>query len=55
MSQPTIENVYAAIDALYHSQKIEGKEEASKWLDQFQQSVNVFKTIIYTIPFVKEE
>ena len=26
---------YQAIDALYHSQQIEGKEPASKWLDQF--------------------
>ena len=40
MAQPTVANVYAAIDALYHTQQIEGKEAASKWLDQFQQSVS---------------
>lgn len=39
MSQPTIEHVYAAIDALYHTQQVEGTEAASKWLDEFQRSV----------------
>lgn len=39
MDRPTISHVYEAIDALYHSQEINGKEPAGKWLDQFQQSV----------------
>ncbi|XP_057317211.1 transportin-3-like [Hydractinia symbiolongicarpus] len=39
MERPTISHVYEAIDALYHSPEIHGKEPAGKWLDQFQQSV----------------
>jgi len=36
---PTINHVYAAIDTLYHTEGVEGKEDASKWLDQFQRSL----------------
>lgn len=50
MEQPTIAHVYAAIDALYHSQNIEGKEQASKWLDKFQQSVSQY--IVFNSLFI---
>jgi len=40
MEAPTINHVYAAIDTLYHTEGVEGKEDASKWLDQFQRSVS---------------
>ncbi|XP_065647772.1 transportin-3 isoform X2 [Hydra vulgaris] len=39
MERPTLQHVYNAVDALYHSEKLEGKEQASHWLDEFQQSV----------------
>lgn len=39
MEAPTITHVYAAIDTLYHSSKVEGKEDASAWLEQFQKSL----------------
>lgn len=39
MEAPTIAHVYSAIDTLYHSTKVDGKAEASKWLEDFQRSV----------------
>ena len=42
MEAPTISHVYAAIDTLYHSSQVEGKEEASKWLEKFQKSVCIY-------------
>jgi len=39
MERPSIEHVYQAVDALYHTQQVDGKEAASKWLNNFQQSL----------------
>ena len=47
MEKPTVINVYAAIDALYHTQQTDGKEAASKWLDKFQKSVCVHVLLFY--------
>ena len=40
MDKPSLETVCTAIDTLFHNQQVEGKDEASKWLDQFQHSVS---------------
>ena len=39
MEKPRIEQVLHAIDALYGNQSAEGKEAASKWLEDLQNSV----------------
>lgn len=43
MEKPTLEHVHAAIDVLYHQQGSQGKEEASKWLETFQQSMHAWE------------
>ena len=39
MDKPSIEQVFQAIDALYTGQDATGKETASKWLEELQNSV----------------
>ncbi len=39
MEKPGIEQVLHAIDALYSTQNTDGKEAASKWLEDLQNSV----------------
>jgi len=43
MDKPSLETVCTAIDTLFHNQQVEGKDEASKWLDQFQHSVHAWE------------
>ena len=42
MEKPQFEQVLHAIDALYGNQSAEGKEAASKWLEDLQNSVRSF-------------
>lgn len=54
MEAPTINHVYAAIDTLYHTEGVQGKEEASKWLDQFQRSVSSsYDVLLYCCIYYK--
>lgn len=39
MEKPSIEQVLQAVEALYSNQNAEGKEAASKWLEDLQNSV----------------
>lgn len=50
MNRPSLDNVYQAIDTLYHNQQVAGKEDASKWLDTFQQSVRAI--YFFCMPFL---
>ena len=38
-SAPSLENVFAALQALYHTPEPGGKEKASAWLETLQHSV----------------
>lgn len=40
-SQPTLETVVQALNALYHNPDATGKEKASLWLGELQKSVNI--------------
>ena len=39
MEKPSIEQVLQVIDALYSTQNVGGKEDASRWLESLQNSV----------------
>lgn len=52
MDRPSLDNVYQAIDTLYHNQQVAGKEDASKWLDTFQQSVRAIFFFLYAISMI---
>ena len=48
MEPPTIAHVYSAIDILYHSTKVDGQAEASKWLEEFQRSVKLNSSLSFS-------
>lgn len=52
MDRPSLNDVYQAIDTLYNSPQVAGKEGASKWLDTFQQSVRAIHLCLYAISFI---
>lgn len=41
-SPPSLDMVYQGICTLYHNSVPKEKEKASRWLEQFQKSVNIF-------------
>ena len=51
MEKPRIEQVLQAIDALYNIQNAEGKEAASKWLENLQTSVGNLPVFCHCLLF----